>query len=241
MLMLMTGFLSIVTLASFTGRDETLKTRTYRGEAVNPREQTAIYAEEHEEVYTSGERTQLLTTYRDATGKAIANRSVDFSSDKFAPTFRLEDLRTGYLEGAEVVPNGIRLYWRKSSNDPIQEKIANIPSPAVIDAGFNNFVQAHWDSVMTGEKLQMYFGVPFTLDYYRFRLYKDEEVTLNGRNAVVVKCDIDNFILRLFVKPIVLTYDIETRRMMSYEGISNINDDNGKSHFVRILYNPFGP
>ena len=214
---------------------------SYFGKATDLKQGIHIYTEVHEERYSNGSRKSLLTTYHDTAGKVIVRRSVDFSRSTLLPDFHTEDLRSGYMEGAEQVASGVRLYWRKSAKDSIEQKIVRIPSPAVVDAGFNNFVQERWDSLMKGEELEMYFGLPFTLDYYRFRLYKDGEKEFNGRNAVVVRCEIDNFILRLFAKPIILMYDTETRRMISYDGISNINDERGNSYNVNIQYDPFGP
>lgn len=235
--------ISALTLITLSGSNswDAVSTRTYKGEALDLKKRTPLYIEEHEEQYRDGARTFLATTYRDIEGRIIARRSVDFSKSTLAPDFQTEDLRSGYLEGAERVEGGVRLYWRKTTIDPLQERIVAVPSPAVVDAGFNNFVQERWDSIMRGERLQMYFALPFTLDYYRFRLYKDEEKVINGRNVAIVRCEIDNIVLRLFVKPIVLAYDTGTRRMVSYNGISNINDEEGKSHLVRIEYKPFGP
>lgn len=213
----------------------------YRGDAVDLDERTPLYVEEHEEAFEGGTRIKLLTTYRDVTGDVIAKRTTDFSNNTLLPTFRLDDVRTGYVEGVEVHGDSVRLYWRNAGSEPMQEKIMAIPHPAIVDAGFNNFVQEQWDSLMGGATLEMNFGVPSKLDYYQFRLYKDSESMIDGRNVVVMKCDIDNFFLRIFVKPIVLTYDRESHRMVSYEGISNINNVDGKSYVVQILYNPFGP
>ena len=215
--------------------------RAYRGDALHLNREIPLYVEEHEERYENGERTMLITTYRDTLGKVIARRQADFSGSTLVPDFHTEDLRTGYMEGAERVAEGVRLYWRRTSDDPMQEKVIDIPSPAVVDAGFNNFVQEHWDEIKNGQTLKMYFGLPFKLDYYRFRIYQEEETSIGGRNVTIVKCEIENFVLRLFVEPIVLTYDTEARRLVSYKGISNINDESGRSYIVKIEYNPFGP
>jgi len=113
--------------------------------------------------------------------------------------------------------------------------------PTVVDAGFNNFIQTFWDSLQTGTKLSVNFAVPSKLDTYGFRVYRDGATTVNGRPAVRVKCDIDNFIIRLFLDPITLTYDEEAKRLVSYEGISNISNEKGENYFVRITYHPYGP
>jgi hypothetical protein len=200
-----------------------------------------LYAEEHEASYEDGRPTRLTTTYRDELQNVIATRIVDFSQHAFTPSFRLENRRTGYVEGAERVEGGLRLYVRRAINEPIEEKIISVSQPTVVDAGFNNFVQTYWDSLMTGKKLYLNFAVPSRLEYYGFRLYKEGETTVGGRRAVVVICDIDNVFLRFLLKPIVLTYDFQTTRLLSYEGISNISDEKGDNYFVKIAFRPLGP
>jgi hypothetical protein len=216
-------------------------TRLFVGIATDLNGGKRLYAEEHEESYRNGKRLRLTTTYRDESKNVIATRIVDFSQHPFIPDFRLENRRTGYMEGAEMVKGGLRLYVRRTTNEPLREKIISVPSPAVVDAGFNSFVETHWDSLMTGRKLYLNFAVPARLEYYGFRLYKESEATVRGKRAVVVKCDVDNFMLRLFLDPIILTYDVESMKLISYEGISNISNDNGDNYFVRIAFSQLGP
>jgi hypothetical protein len=216
-------------------------TRVFVGAATDMSHGKHVYAEEHEALYENGKPSRLTTTYRNELKNVIATRVVDFSRHAFIPDFRLENVRTGYCEGAEKVDRGLRLYVRRGANAPFEEKLVSVSQPTVVDAGFNNFVQTYWDSLMTGRKLYLNFAVPSRLEYYGFRLYKEGETTVGGRRAVVVICDIDNFMLRFLLKPIVLTYDIQTTRLLSYEGISNISDDKGDNYFVKIAFSPLGP
>ena len=218
-----------------------LSSRVFVGFATDMNQGTYLYVEEHQASYDNGRPTLLTTTYRDEQKNVIATRIVDFSQHAFIPDFRLENRRTGYVEGAEKVSGGLRVYVRRAANQPIEEKVISVSQPTVVDAGFNNFVQTYWDSLMTGKKLYLNFAVPSRLEYYGFRLYKDGETTVGGRRAVVVKCDIDNFLLRFLLKPIVLKYDVQTTRLVSYEGISNISDDKGDNYLVKIAFSPQGP
>ncbi len=238
------SFIHIIALIALADSPNALSVeaaRSYRGNAKDLRTGIPLYVEEHQEEMVGGRKVRLLTVFRDASGDIIAERSVDYAADPFVPTFRFEDKRSGYVEGAESVSGGVRLYSRASAADEVREKLISIPSPAVVDAGFNEFVQAHWDDVMAGRTLKMNFGVPSRLDYFRFRLYKVEEKLDSGTSAVVVRCEVDNMLLRWLVDPITLTYDRGTRRMISYEGISNVSDEQGNSHSVRIVFDPVGP
>jgi hypothetical protein len=215
--------------------------RAYRGAAVDLRTGTSLYVEEHQEIVADGRRTRLTSLYRDAGGAIIAERTVDYAADRFVPSFRFEDKRSGYVEGAESVSGRVRLYTRASTGDEMREKLLAIPSPAVVDAGFNEFIQAHWGEIVSGQTMKMNFGVPSRLDYFRFRIIKVDESTTSGQSSVVVRCELDNMFLRWLADPITLTYDRETRRMISYEGISNVSDEQGNNHAVRIVFDPAGP
>ena len=214
---------------------------SYEGIAVDLETGEKVYIEYHKEILEDGRRVGMTSEYRDMNGNILALRSVDFRKNPFVPEFTLEDKRDGYSEGAEVVGDSVRLFMKKDRNSGIAETTLLIPEPAVIDAGFNNYVQARWESIARGEKQYFNFGAPFAQDYYGFRVYKEEEVEKNGRRMMVVHLDIDNFLIRLFLDPIVLMYDMEAKRLVSYEGISNINNDQGKSYVVRITYDPYGP
>lgn len=238
------SFIHIAALIAHVGSpiaDPVSNARSYRGVAVDLRTGAPLYVEEHQEEMIGGRRTRLTTVYRDVTGVQIAERTVEYVADRFVPIFRFEDKRSGYVEGAEHVDGDVRLFSREAKGDEVREKVISIPSPAVVDAGFNDFVQAHWDDMMAGKTMKMHFGVPSRLDYFRFRLYRVEEKLVDGKQAVVVRCEVDNMFLRWLVDPITLTYDEKSRRMVSYEGISNVSDEQGNSHLVRIVFDPIGP
>ena len=213
----------------------------YIGKAVDLKTGVPVYIEDHTEIIENGRRVGLTSEYRDMEGNILARRTVDFRKDLFVPEFRFIDERDGYMEGAEVVGDSVRLVLRTNMQSAMSVKTLLIPDPAVVDAGFNNFVQARWESIARGEKQYFNFGAPFAQDYYGFRVYKDGEIVENGRRMMIVYLDIDNFLIRLFLDPIVLKYDMEARRLVSYEGISNVNNAEGKSYVVRITYDPYGP
>ena len=89
---------------------------------------------------------------------------------------------------------------------------------------------------MQGRKVQFLFAAPFKLKLFKLRLAKSQETRFEGIRAVALNIEIDNFLIRLFVDPIVLTYAVETRKLLSYEGATNINDDRGKSYVARVLF-----
>lgn len=230
-----------VSLATAGSADRSSRT-AYDGTAVDLKTRLPVYTERHEEQVVNGVRVGLRSTYLGADGSLWATRRVDFSKNPLVPDFEFEDRRTGYRLGAESRGvDSVRFYERDGASAPLVEKVVRIPGTAVVDAGFNNFVQSNWETIASGRKMYFNFGAPFAMDYYGFRVYKDGERTEGNRRFMIVKLDIDNFVIRLFLDPIVLTYDMDARRLVSYEGISNILDAAGESYVVRISYDPYGP
>ncbi len=233
--------LLLLTLWALSAAHAQVPHPAYIGKAVDLETGEALYIEDHKEVVEDGRRVGLRSEYRDMEGRVLARRSVDFRKNPLTPEFRFIDERDGYTEGAEIVGDSVRLFVQTDAGSSMKETTLRIPDPAVVDAGFNNFVQVRWERIARGEKQYFNFGAAFAQDYYGFRVYKQSEVVRDGRRLMVVHLDIDNFLIRLFLDPIVLMYDMEARRLVSYEGISNVNNEEGKSYIVRITYDPYGP
>lgn len=195
-----------------------------------------LYTEERKQFDFDGKPGRWEFNYQNPTGQIVVQRSVNFQQDRLKPSFILRDLRNGYSEGAETIGNKIKVFSGGSPDDPYQEKTIRVPEPAVIDAGFHFFIEQHWSALLNGETKMFYFVAPSQLDYFSFRVYKSGETQNGGRTAYQLTMDIDNFLLRLFVDPIRLTYDPESRKLIGYEGISNIYNDEGKAHHVRMEF-----
>lgn len=213
----------------------------YDGTASDLRSGQFYYTEEHEEWQNGNQLSETQITYKDEIRNTIVIKKIDYSKSKTHPDFRQEDLRDGYLEGATTVGGVTEMVFRKNRRKSIEIKKIRIPEPVVIDGGFTNFVKLHWKDLENGETISFNFAVPSQLDYFAFKMSKARETTFNGKRAVIYKMELDHPILRALVSPIVLTYNMSSRRLMKYEGISNINDKKGKSYQVRIVYPVTGP
>ena len=115
-----------------------------------------------------------------------------------------------------------------------EEKILELEEPYVIDGGLTYFFIKNWSRLLNNEIVEFNFIAPSKLDYFRFRVSKNAIVDLGNRKGLQLKLEVNSFLLRAFVDPILITYDLENKKILSYKGISNINDDNGKSYSVII-------
>lgn len=204
--------------------------------AVDQKTGRLVYVEERRQFDQPGRLGTWQFTYTNAAGKTIVRREVNFEKNRLKPSFRLDDLRNGYAEGAELVGDKIKVFMGGTADTPYREKLLRVPEPAVVDAGFDSFVEQHWDALLAGDVLHFNFVAPSQLDYFKFRVYRVRDTTPAKAQTVVLKMDIDHALLRLFVDPIQLTYDQTTRKLLLYHGISNIYDDQGKTHKVRMAF-----
>ena len=215
---------------------------SYQGIASDLQSGKVSFTEDHEEFLTDSQSPEIATIqYRDPSGEIIVKKRIDYSHSLWAPDFMQEDLRDGYTEGARVVGEEVELTCRKDSKHASKTKRIKIPSPVVIDGGFNQFLKQHWDQLASGATIQFNFAAPSQLDYYAFRVYLVKQETANGVNGLLFKMEPESFLLRALLAPIYLKYNADTRRLQQYEGITTINDARGKSLFARIVYPVTGP
>jgi hypothetical protein len=205
--------------------------KNYRGVAYDLNSGQLVYSENHREFYESGVHKYSRVSYRDKAGHEFASKVITFYPNKFQPTYELKDSRDGYLEGIKRSGGQAIYYHRRNSKSPLKSKPVKAPPPAVFDGGFDYYVRENLDLICSGKNLSFNFGVPVELDFFRFRVAR----TASGE-VCRMNLELDNVVLRQFVKPIKLWYSTKTRRLLKYEGISNINDEKGKSLKVRVVF-----
>jgi hypothetical protein len=215
------------------------ETNNYFGDAVDVKSGQKVYSDNHSELVVNGKHTSSQIEYKDAGGKVIGKKSIKFNSNSYLPDFKLEDFRDGYIEGGEIVDGKYRMFYKKNKNEQLQEKIMDIAPYSVADGGFDPFIKDNWNDLMAGKKIKFKFYAPSQLDSFNFYVTKTKTAEYAGRSSLFVKMEMDNLLLNIFIPPILITYDIATKRIVFYEGISNINNSQGKSYTVKLTYNHF--
>jgi hypothetical protein len=210
---------------------------TYQGIATDLNSHTFYYVEEHKETIERQMLKQTVIQYKDSEGVLIARKVVDYSTYKLTPAFEQNDYRDGYLESVACTSSQLMFKFRRNKSEALKTKTIDIPENLVVDGGFNYFIKGNWEKLINGETKVFNFAVPSQLDYFAFRLYKDSQ----HDEEIVFKMEPDNFVWRRLVDPIRVTYNLSTKRIVKYEGLSNINDEKGKSYLVKIMYPKVGP
>lgn len=208
----------------------------YFGKAFDLKTGKLVYSDHHKEYFRDGKHDYSEIEYRDNTGKVFGKKRIEFYKNPLVPTFETIDFRDGYTEGAVVTGRSVRLFYKRKKEDPLEEKTYEPSLPAVMDGGFDHFVKQNWDEVFAGKRLGFHFLAPVQLDDYKFAVDFIKKDKWKDRDALYLKLEVDNFVLKRVVNPFFLVYDINTKRILQFEGLSNINDENGKSLRVKITY-----
>ncbi|MFN7211598.1 MAG: hypothetical protein ACK5US_01485, partial [Lysobacteraceae bacterium] len=123
-----------------------------------------LFREQHIVRFDNGEPAERLVMYRCLDGQAFARKWVRYADTPSAPSFQLEDARSGYREGAERTASGTRVRWTPPGGS---EASGLLPSgPLVADAGFDEWVRGYWAPLTQGKTLEMRFLVPSRLRAY---------------------------------------------------------------------------
>ena len=221
----------------------------YSGTAYSLDNDQILYREDHTLTMKDGQPIERTTLYYDADNQLFAEKnnryrsqfnnsdsnnsdSSNTGSDNSAtPDFMLTDDRYGYSESMEK--DGKR--WRVEYKEPEESgnKILSKPDyTPVIDAGFDEFVRAHWNDLMEGDTVNFSFAVPSRLEWIDFRLIplaqKDGTLTVEMR--------LKSRWIAWLLDPVFLTYDIKSKRLLTYRGLTNIRTMNGDGIKAEIRY-----
>lgn len=212
------------------------KTREFYGYAYDRQKNTFLYSEHYTEFYEDNKHIKTEIVYRDPEGKIIGKKVLDFSKNPSIPVFEFRYYRNGYTEGSFYEDKGFRVYHQDGKKERAVSRILSIQDNVSLDSGIHRFIQMNFQKLLQGEVIVVNFAVPSRLDFVKFRLYKTKEFTEQNRKVVRLHFEIDNSILRLFVPPIVVDYDAETKDLLKYTGISNLYDESNKPYQVIIIF-----
>lgn len=192
-----------------------------------------LYTEAHCETSDSGRITGDTVTYRGPQGTVFAEKRVDFTSDPFMPNFELDNPENGHLEGARESDGKLTIHFRESVNAPLREQSLAPPGSGIIDAGFDRFIEEKWDRLRQDQIFVREFLLPSRLDFLKLRVRRVREKE-HDPNSVVFFLESASAILRMFLEPVIVTYDANSGTLRRYEGISNMRDALGNNYDVRI-------
>lgn len=216
------------------------------GTAWSSDQQEVLYQEIH---FTNNAELDLTTRveYRRPDGELFAEKHIDYSNSLIAPAISQRDFRNDarvtteheQVRAAQI----IRLGFRPHDSNELREDEFTLRDSLIFDAGFDPYVRLNWDDLVSGRRITTDFLVPARMDTVR--------ISVTQVDSSQCRSDTDNiycFVIRpagllrvvgWLVDPIHIGYHRDTRRLMSFDGISNFRDDAGNTRNVLIKFEYF--
>ncbi len=223
--LILTALLMANTVPSFANVE------TFIGKAINAKGNLE-FIEEHRANYENDQIASLKTTYFDAEYNKIGEITSDFSAGIPFGSYDFKDERLQYIDGAKVLSDQILLYARKKPQDNIKTKYLERKSNQILGQGFHPFIQENFDELLQGKTFPAKLVLPSRMDQFNVRIRPVKVVDERLR----LRIELDNWFLRLFAPKIEAEYEIETRRLVAYSGVSAISNASGKNVQVSISY-----
>ncbi len=199
------------------------------GLARDPESNALLYREHHLVRRVDGQPRERLVLYRCADGTAFARKRVDYRGSVQAPEFSLEDARLGYGEGLRRRGDAGTVWVREGSGR--KERSAALDDARarlVADAGFDEFIRGQWSALSAGKSVPLRFAVPSRLESLGFKVSRVGQATHAGEAADVFRLRLGG-VLGWVAPHIDVAYGRESRRLLRFEGLSNLREDDGRS------------
>ena len=229
----------LVLLVLFAGNQAHANLRYEEGVARNPSNKQVLYTEHHWIRLDEASPVERLVIYRCMDGTPFARKRVNYQPSAQAPAFEFVDARKGYNEGLRYIKNKAALWYRIPGK--LSEKNAILAAQNLVaDAGFNEFIRINWLKLRTGAALPLRFAVPTRLQAYKFNLKQTKESLFAGVPSVTYQLKLSG-LLSLLADPIEVTYDKSSRRLLRFQGLSNLRDDAGEFDLMAQIDFPKAP
>lgn len=196
------------------------------------RDGAIAYVETHEVRMVDGQVADAETRYALDDGRTIARLVSVYAPGSFVPDYEFEDLRSGSREAVRRAPDGVRLVdGQREVTLPVPDDI-----PLVAGQGLERYARAHLDALARGETLRVRLALPGRLDTFGFRIRG--EPLPDGR--LRVRFEPSSIVLRILAPSVEGDYDLATRRLLRYSGVSNVAAADGSTQQVEIAYSYAG-
>lgn len=194
----------------------------YYGKAYDLKSNDLLYVDEYKEYITDNGSLAAQVTYRYPNGDIIATKNVVYKHQLSSPGFEFHNQITGVLASVSANTSNITISYRPSFNDEFKMKTIDSEDNLVIDAGFHYFIQQHWTPLIQGITVPINYVSPSKQSIVALQAKKIGTELWENKETVLFSLEVRSPILRIFVDNIVVRYDIRSKRLLTYKGLSNI-------------------
>lgn len=185
------------------------------------------------EIHRFPSDTRHEVIYAEPSGDVFARKELDYSSGKSTPGFTQTNRRLDEVIEVSHLSDGALSVRYAVEGKSVKKKTLKNADDLVIDAGFNNFVLEHWDKLLAGDSLEFDYLLPTRQQRFRLKAERDD---CRDEAATCFTIRPANGFFALLMKPLKLKYVDGV--LEQFSGRSNIAQDSGDYHQVRIEYVP---
>jgi len=171
--------------------------------------------------------------YKEINGETFAKKVIDYQQGFTSPAIEQTNTRNGEHIRVVKKDNELLVEYKENTNEQVESKTLELKPSLVIDAGFDHFINQHWDTLISGSPLVVDYLVPSSLAAYQLSI---QQYDCDNSEYYCFAISASNFFISLFTDQLELSYDKASRKLMSFQGRSNICDENGKYQDVFISY-----
>lgn len=199
------------------------------GLARDPKSGRLVYCEYH----LPAKGTQRRVLYYSPAGHRIAEKQLS-AVNSTVPGVAQQDYRHGEQRIVNPGSGRVELRYRKNANSDWDVAQLSTAEVDVADAGFDTFVRRNWNSLSAGQTVTFGFASPV---HGRSIPLRARQVSCTGGSGkLCLQVDLDQAFLRMFAGNLYLEYDRDSRRLLLFDGVTNLRDAQGGSQRLRIDY-----
>lgn len=187
---------------------------------------TVAYREVHWQ-QGAGEGAQRLVQYLCPDGQPFARKEMPATAQPLARGYALQDRRSGQLAQVRVDVDRVGIDWKEDAKARPQLHRIALPANAVVDAGFDAAVRAHWQALLRGGPLRLPFLVPGRGRFYPVTVVHQGPVRWQGQAAQAFEVRLDTWYGSLAPRLSLVYADVD-RRLLEFRGTSNLLDAAGR-------------
>lgn len=197
-----------------------------------------LYTEVHVQRYQGDHWLGGTQTYYAPNGTEIGQKVLDFSEDPYIPLYRLDLKNIHYSEGInKITADRVYMFRQDSGEASPQRGSVKRKKNMAADSGFDTLIKAHFALLLRGKSFEFPLVVAGKLSDYNFTVSRLKDGTFEGKKAVRFKVGLSSMLHYIIGKPLILTYDPQTKKLLEYRGISDLyNPKTHEPYHVRIDY-----
>lgn len=230
-------FIALLATAAATAAAAQPPTDCYTGLAYHVASGALAYTAHYRALGKEDPAQQWRVVYRAPDGEVIGRKSLDFSYHPYVPVLTARILGPQVMLGIRRDSDGRwRMVKRRGADGELQTEAFEIRENMAADNGLHPFILAHFERLMAGEAVSFKIAVPARQTVVDMRIRRIDDTSIADARAVRFKASVDMLFVSWFTEDVVLTYDPETRRLVGYRGVSNMQEERGEPYPVRIRY-----